>query len=343
MADAIPLVVNTMGWSKGLGADLNSQITSLVSPTHVFDFAAFDHPDRTGGYVYVEPTVPYGGTTGAEVRYILEPMSSSLSTLFTAADNRSLNILSYFHAVFPTTNEDSRNVMACKWTNTPLISRAPYEINWRTALSGGLILSAPGSEDIVPGEVAHVLPGAIVALTALAPGVEHDIPTYVPQDVARTSTSSTPALGYVQGREPPAPLSSHCLGLALIRGVSLPAEQAQPRNPPSHSSSNAHHPSATDTTTTLTGLVPIPTAMRSAVAQLVTPLPPAMLGSAHHAVKGALELPIWGMLDPSGQDGIAGWPTSRVPYLRWSGRREEEAHGTERRRVRRNLMRKAHA
>lgn len=35
--DFIPLVINTMGWTKGLGADLNKKIEDMVQPTDVYE------------------------------------------------------------------------------------------------------------------------------------------------------------------------------------------------------------------------------------------------------------------------------------------------------------------
>ena len=40
ITDIIPLVVNTMGWNKGLGADLTRQIEDMVEPTDIFEFEA---------------------------------------------------------------------------------------------------------------------------------------------------------------------------------------------------------------------------------------------------------------------------------------------------------------
>lgn len=72
---------------------------------------------------------------------------------------------------------------------------------------------------------------------------------------------------------------------------------------------------------------------------LITPLPPHLLQSGRVFVKGELELPIWGMLDFRSIDNgdVAGVERSRVPYLKWG---KSEAAGGERRRIRRNLMRK---
>ena len=35
--NVVPLVVNTMGWPKGLGADLLNRVHEAVQPTHIYD------------------------------------------------------------------------------------------------------------------------------------------------------------------------------------------------------------------------------------------------------------------------------------------------------------------
>ena len=56
-------------------------------------------------------------------------------------------------------------------------------------------------------------------------------------------------------------------------------------------------------------------------------------------IKSELELPVWGMLDfREDEGGVAGVKKGQVPYLQWG---KGEGLGSERRRVRRNLMRKA--
>jgi polynucleotide 5'-hydroxyl-kinase GRC3/NOL9 len=76
--------------------------------------------------------------------------------------------------------------------------------------------------------------------------------------------------------------------------------------------------------------------------RLITPLPPAMLGRAKIIVRnGAIELPLCGMLDwqsgPINEEGLAGIGWSEVPFLDVNG---EIGVGGERRRYRRNVMRK---
>jgi polynucleotide 5'-hydroxyl-kinase GRC3/NOL9 len=72
---------------------------------------------------------------------------------------------------------------------------------------------------------------------------------------------------------------------------------------------------------------------------ILTPVPPHLFSKCRVLVKGEMELPLWGMLDfRSDVEGvIAGVEKAKVPYLQWG---KGEGLGGEKRRVRRNLMRK---
>lgn len=72
---------------------------------------------------------------------------------------------------------------------------------------------------------------------------------------------------------------------------------------------------------------------------VLTPLPPSSLAKCRVLVKGEVELPIWGMLDfREPEEGVlAGFEKQKMPYLQWG---KSEGVGVEKRRVRRNLMRR---
>jgi polynucleotide 5'-hydroxyl-kinase GRC3/NOL9 len=71
---------------------------------------------------------------------------------------------------------------------------------------------------------------------------------------------------------------------------------------------------------------------------VLTPLPALLFTASNALVKGEMELPIWGMLDfRNDGDEVAGVEKGSVPYLQWG---KGEGLGGEKRRVRRNLMRK---
>ena len=216
-------------------------------------------------------------------------LSSPLTSYYTPADNRSLSILSYFHSLF-----HARDKKTTSWsTEYPLCSRAPWEVNCKEAIHR-LVLVGAGFEDVIPEELDCALNCGLVALVC-----EEDTELYSKVPVApESSQSSWP---YIQGAPVPSPSTSHCLGLALIRGV--------------NASTHTLH--------------------------LLTPVSLNEFLKCRVFVKGELELSVWGMLDfREGQtEGVAGIKWGKVPYLQM-GAREQGAIGGARRRVRKNLMRR---
>jgi len=73
------------------------------------------------------------------------------------------------------------------------------------------------------------------------------------------------------------------------------------------------------------------------IMHILTPVPSPLLSQVKVVVKGELELPIWGFLDFRADEVIAGVEKEEVPFLQWG---KGEGLGSERRRVRRNLMRR---
>ncbi len=307
IADVIPLVVNSMGWTKGLGADLSKRIEETVEPSTVFELAALAPEDTWSTYQMQNAGASSSfaseiNVDAAGIRtYSLEPISPTImSTKFSPADRRTLSVLSYFHAVFPVplfSRDELHSEYATSWnTALPLCAQAPFELSAKDALDD-VILIGPGSEDVVSSEIERVLNGAIVGLITCEPGaVDHAV-----DENTGATTSTVP---YVQGVVPPSPSMSSCHGLALVRSV-------------------------TNTST------PTP----STVLQVLTPLPPSTLADAKPRVfiKGEMELPVWGMLDFRSEDAIAGFEKGKVPFLQWG---KGEGIGGERRRIRRNLMRR---
>ena len=272
IVDVIPLVVNTMGWTKGLGTDLTRRIEEIVQPTDIFTFDTSPH-DGDGDGDRVEPHGPRVHT--------LEPVTPP--PRFTAADHRALSLISYFHAVFPNPAQLAplQPATAFAWdTNLPLCAQPPYELTLRLALDR-IVLVGAGAEDVVRTELVRVLAGALVALVS---------------DTEPSLSDSEEEL-YTPGAPPPDPASSRCLGLALVRGVSNDGSKVQ----------------------------------------LLTPVPPETLVDPRVLVMGELRLPVWGWLDFRSADGEQA-DADDVPFLRWG---RSTGAGGERRRVRRNIMRRA--
>ena len=325
ISDSIPLVVNTMGWVKGLGADLNHKIESTLEPTDIFNIQAplrEAHQNPSPSYTpsYSEIHNSYGafcsdvvmGAPATQI-HVLDPAPNPRTIGLTAADHRNIAFLSYFHALFPKhcCPSELDQITAYRWdTSRPLCAVPPFEVDCSLAFDG-VALTGAGSEDVVEEEIGRVLNGAIVGLVACEPGMINE----------HGDSKSLRAFGipYTQGYNLPSPVSSRCVGLALIRGISSPVPISEP--------------------------VPSTTSPMKTFLHLLTPTPYSLLRQARVLVKGEVELPIWGMLDfrsffkEEDIDDVAGVEPENVPYLQW-GKAPEGAFGAERRRVRRNLMRR---
>ncbi|CCM03241.1 uncharacterized protein FIBRA_05366 [Fibroporia radiculosa] len=293
IADVIPLVVNTMGWTKGLGADLAWKIEQMVEPSDIFKFE--NSEEEWFSADFSGSSLSRGREPHRARLHFLNPaVSTELSKRYTASDHRNMSILSYLHATFPSdaSTDPLGNTTATSWnTALPLCAHLPYEVDCRTAFDD-IVLTGPGMEDIVLSELHHVLNGAIVGLVEYEPGTFEN-------EVRNDSSTPSSTFPYSQGAPPPPPSISTCRGLALLRSLS---------------------PS-------------------SLVLHLLTPIPPLLLSSSRTLVKGELELPVWGMLDFRTMDSgdVAGIEAGKVPFLKWG---KSEGVGGERRRVRRNLMRR---
>ncbi|KAK7470505.1 Polynucleotide 5'-hydroxyl-kinase grc3 [Stygiomarasmius scandens] len=290
----IPLVVNTMGWAKGLGADLTAKIEEMVQPSHIFEFEA---PIHDGGWsksnITTIASVDYSSTP--RQHKLLEPITPLPN--YSAVDHRIITLLSYFHAVFPSPTIDAndfirdlkeglRQVTACTWnTSLPLCAVPPFEVDVPSIVDR-FVLCGAGSEDVIPAEIERVLNGAVVGLVSCDPGT---------LDTNDTDSRTHGVIPYIQGSDLPSPLASVAHGLALIRSLS-----------PGGSSMHV--------------ITPVPSALLTTTRVFVK-------GEMELPVWGMLDF------RSTERDGdevtVAGVPNGKVPYLQWG---KGEGLGGEKRR-----------
>ncbi|KAH9906588.1 uncharacterized protein BXZ73DRAFT_110465 [Epithele typhae] len=153
--------------------DDNGRITSSIPLVgrrnrRAFHIFAFDtHRDEELTY----PRAAYDGPMNVSLRTLECISLTQQSTTFTAADHRNLNLLSYFHAVFPTAPSTSPypSLTATKWsTSLPLCAQPPFELDVAAALDR-IILSGTGAEDVVPSELPRALPAPSSASSPATP------------------------------------------------------------------------------------------------------------------------------------------------------------------------------
>jgi polynucleotide 5'-hydroxyl-kinase GRC3/NOL9 len=254
------------------------KIEETLEPTNIFDLEV---PPN------IFPPQRQQALSSARIHQVEPILTPPLATYYTPADYRTLSILSYFHAVFA-----PRGGEAVAWSvDLPLCAKAPWEVDCKEAIDA-IILTGAGYEDVIPSELHNAINCGIVGLVC-----EEDPMV----DLTTIFQNALQVWPYTQGGSVPSPTTSHCIGLALIRGVG-------PKNGCLH---------------------------------ILTPVPPSLLGRYRILVKGELEMPVWGMIDfRQGQDGgVAGVKWEKVPYLRMAAGGPTVMGGV-RRRVRMKLKRR---
>ncbi|GAA5882812.1 hypothetical protein JCM3774_002922 [Rhodotorula dairenensis] len=195
--DRVPLVVNTSGWNKGLGADILVRLKELARPTHVFAFTELSAECGSG------PPPP--SPLGAPHRQIPLPAAfpSPLESKWTPADLRTLALVSYFYG----TGRGEGQLP--QWeTARPLVARPVRPCHWGIGQPRVTGVHVAGNGDIRYEHVLHALNGSIVALVAdMQPAFDPLRPfPYAP-------------------RAPlPSPTSSRAIGLAIVHSVAPAAE-----------------------------------------------------------------------------------------------------------------------
>ncbi|BFZ59178.1 Polynucleotide 5'-hydroxyl-kinase grc3 [Saitoella coloradoensis] len=195
-----PLVINTPGWTKGTGLDLLSSVIGLSNATHVIFLG-----DRFESEI--TRIIPSNvGLFTVETAHELVSQNSKTS----AADNRTLGMISYFHSLG-----------GRKWDfGTPLVGWAPWVVDYAGPEAGVDALTVLGDE-IMPDEIGLAVNGTVVGVVLLDAAEGQGLT----RAVVRARQDGLPVLP--TGGAPLDPQTSRCVGLAIIRGIDTSKQQLQ--------------------------------------------------------------------------------------------------------------------
>lgn len=199
-SNPIPLIVNTQGWVKGLGADLLARITEVAKPTHVFTFQRADGRTEQQQEVLAAPST----SLESEVKHtIVEGVAPSDPIVkLSASDLRGLSLMAYFHSRW-----DGDRLM---WrASQSLGSMSPWEVRCGPAIDY-IALGGSEGDNVIPSELENALAGGLVGL--------------VRSDSQERRGGEAGGFPYTEGGELPLPTHSECLGIALVRYASSKGE-----------------------------------------------------------------------------------------------------------------------
>ncbi|CAI2171990.1 15383_t:CDS:2 [Funneliformis geosporum] len=212
----VPLIINTHGWSKGMGYDLYLHIIGFAKPTHIFQFysATFTNQNLPSLPEYiVSPT----DQEPPKVSFVEAIESSERSNR--ASDHRLLTLLSYFYS----TSAMAVKQVDTRWWcfNLPLIRRVPWCLDWRKGLTEGVFML---SGEVPLSQLLYALNGSIVGLIGdidnpyTSEQVDKGV-IFVKELKDSRSRIQPPNYFPCPDFPPPSPTKHNCLGLAIIRSI----------------------------------------------------------------------------------------------------------------------------
>lgn len=200
-SDPLHMIINSCGWTSGLGA---STLASFLSGLPVTPEVIL---------LGESPDSELAAALPASVPLHVVPRRVRVQGTRTPAEQRAMATMAYFHQKAPSKKD------ASSWYSKPLSTMRPWLLSYKPATHPGLtgILSAGQSPH--PDFLAETLDGAVVAIVAVESGLIH------PPDVHRTTAESLPYITQLQ--YPLHPKRIKCLGLVLIRGIDVAKKTIQ--------------------------------------------------------------------------------------------------------------------
>jgi polynucleotide 5'-hydroxyl-kinase GRC3/NOL9 len=232
-----PLVINTPGWVLGSGLELLVELIIKLRPSDIVYMSQEGPWDVVNSLRSAANNIPV---------YTL-PSQTCEYTTRTAAHLRSMQTMSYFHFDYSSTGEDDM----C-WSSLPLTSVPPWEIKYAGKGAGILgILSygeQPSADCIIDSINGSVVAVVVIDDVEAIPGLrkfseEKNDNGKDRTGVAEYSNSAIhlPLIVYALESELPyfnplnsftiSPQHSHCIGLALVRGIDITRRRLQVLTP----------------------------------------------------------------------------------------------------------------
>ncbi|KAG4303731.1 hypothetical protein PCK1_000249 [Pneumocystis canis] len=209
----IPTIINTPGWTKGIGLELLNKIVNLSNCTHIIYIGSKANIEAFDIKLIFSPSIDF---------FILPSAREFLNTYGTlkinATDLRTLSIISYFHSI-----NISENNYHIDWKFNPcLLNMKPWIVKYDGDSSGIDAISILNAI-IDPDDFYYAINGTIMALVAIDTIEKNDKNTW--EFYITKSKDFLPILNLE--KNPINPKLSHCLGLCILRGISKKSKELQ--------------------------------------------------------------------------------------------------------------------
>ncbi|CAB4417906.1 unnamed protein product [Rhizophagus irregularis] len=209
----IPLIINTHGWSKGMGYDLYLHIISSAKPSHIFQFYSATITNKNLPPL-PEYVVSPNDQEPPKVSFV-EMIDTPGPSKYSASDRRVLSLFLYFYSTSAMTVKQE----SVKWWafDQPLVRRVPWCLDWRKGLTKGIFML---SGEVPLSQLLYVLNGSIVGLIGDIDNSYKSEQVDIEMSESKEQESRIiPNYFPCPDFSPPSPTEYTCLGLAIIRSI----------------------------------------------------------------------------------------------------------------------------
>ncbi|KAK8082779.1 Polynucleotide 5'-hydroxyl-kinase [Apiospora saccharicola] len=217
-----PLVINTAGWVQGIGLDLLISLVDSLRPTDLVYMA----PGPVDIVRSLQESMQQGSFTQL-------PSQTSQNTSRTAAQLRTMQTMSYFHAENKSKPGNTPNIHTT-WNLNPLTMVAPWQIRYSGPSRGVMGIMCYGYQT-PPSLLADAINGTVLAVVeiespmAFRYGLSEDAmdldsshESQPPTGSPSPTTVATPeGLPFINVATTLDPKYSQTIGLALVRGIDV--------------------------------------------------------------------------------------------------------------------------
>ncbi|ANB12430.1 Grc3p [Sugiyamaella lignohabitans] len=207
-----PLIINTPGWTRGLGVDLLADITSIVQPNIIISLGPDDSQTEIRAVLSRRTDIPVTSLESVlsynSNAYLSAPSSAAK---YSASELRVLQTLTYFHSA-------SSPIHSLKFNSTHLTETVPYSVPYGEESSSNPLaiqgIAITASEGINPEDVSLCVNGAVVAVIS----VDHETS---PIPIQRTPDESLPYIDPNDLQSVLIPDTCKCLGYAVVQSIDV--------------------------------------------------------------------------------------------------------------------------
>jgi polynucleotide 5'-hydroxyl-kinase GRC3/NOL9 len=190
-----PLILNSPGWVKGNGLELLISVIEITAPTFVVVLTVDGNDSLATSLRVVASDV------GANLLLIESGNTVKPAFELTAAESRTLGIMSYFHSTGTDKWDFSTHLMGWKPWVVPFTGA--HRAIWAVAIQ---------SEELLLEDVSLAINGTIMAIVLVAHDFEGTIEV--------TEMEGLPVLRDGKFMDP---TTTRCLGYAIVRGIDVKA------------------------------------------------------------------------------------------------------------------------